>query len=112
MPLCVYARCPDVQTVLTDLFLDNMNYREIRNLKKFYSESFPEMSDYETTMLAIETQRNEILAAGLVVYNEQPSVPTGVEKIAMLLKTEEVSDTLLEIKGKLDDINDSLANHE
>lgn len=89
-----------------------MHYREIRDLKKFYSESFPEMTDYETTMLAIETQRNEIFAAGLVVYNEQPSVPTGIEKIAMLLKAEEVSGALLEIKERLDDINDSLENHE
>lgn len=62
-----------------------MHYREIRDLKKFYSESFPEMTDY---------------------------VPTGIEKIAMLLKAEEVSGALLEIKERLDDINDSLENHE
>lgn len=81
-----------------------MYYREIRDLKKFYSDNYPDLTDYEATMLAIETQRNEILAAGLVVYEREPSVPTGIEKIAMELH--ELDGTLDEIREALRDISE------
>lgn len=76
-----------------------MYYREIRDLKKFYSDNYPDLSDYEATMLAIETQRNEILAAGLVVYEREPSVPTGIEKTAMELH--ELNGSFDEVRGVL-----------
>lgn len=79
-----------------------MYYKEIKKLQEYYSEMYPNLTTYEVLNIAIGVQRNEILAAGLVVYpTEGHSIPTALEKIAMELHDMSMSDDLLNIRDTL-----------
>lgn len=60
------------------------NIQSIRKLVKEFKEEYPNLSDFELLIVALQKQRNQILQEGLKVSNND-KYPSALETIAMQL---------------------------
>jgi len=90
-----------------------MVFHEVEKLAAAFKEIDNKLTTFERYSLAIQIQRNQLLATAFVV-SDQPSTPTAPEKIAMELEgiksfLKDTSDATDNISSSLSDINQ---NHQ
>jgi hypothetical protein len=78
-------------------------YQTVSDLKERYKN----LSDYEALKIAVEIQRNEVIAAGLYV-SEDDTHPSGLEAIAISLGYDGFTQS--SVRSALSDIAEAIQN--
>jgi len=83
--------------------------QSIQKLAEEFKEEYPNLSDFESLMVAVQKQRNQILQEGLKVSSND-EYPSALETIAKQLGAEpQLSTTVIE---SLSEIADSLKSNK
>lgn len=89
--------------------MDYVNFDNIDKLAEKFKTNYPDLTTYQILELAIQKQRNQILIAAHTL-SASDSHPSALEKSAMELH--ELADALERAIEYLNDISESLADHE